>query len=204
MDIKQVYNNIATHFDKTRYSVWSSVRKYIDTFSPGQKVLEIGCGNGKNMLYRSDLDWSGIDISSEMVTICKSKNLNVIEASMTNIPFPDEIFDGCLVIASYHHLNNEEDRIKALNEFYRILKINGKIIIQVWAQEQPLTSKFVFKAGDNFVPWLNRVTGQQEQRYYNIYPANKLREEIGYFCPKFDIKKEYWEKGNWILELQKN
>ena len=50
LSIEGVYDKIAEHFDNTRYSIWGSVKKFIDIFETGAKVLEIGCGNGKNML----------------------------------------------------------------------------------------------------------------------------------------------------------
>jgi ubiquinone/menaquinone biosynthesis C-methylase UbiE len=49
------------------------------------------------MLYRTDLIIKGIDFSHKLISICKNKNLDVIEASMTNIPFEDNIFDGAIV-----------------------------------------------------------------------------------------------------------
>ena len=58
--IEEVYNKIANDFNKTRYSVWGSVRKFLDNVQADSTVLDIGCGNGKNMLYRKDLQFSGI------------------------------------------------------------------------------------------------------------------------------------------------
>ena len=58
-------------------------------------VLEIGCGNGKNMLYRDDLNFEGIDISEKQFEICKRKGLNVHVSSMCNLPFEDNLFDIC-------------------------------------------------------------------------------------------------------------
>jgi ubiquinone/menaquinone biosynthesis C-methylase UbiE len=53
LSIEQVYNKIAKEFDKTRVSVWSSVKNFLDALPVESTVLDIGCGNGKNMLYRN-------------------------------------------------------------------------------------------------------------------------------------------------------
>ena len=60
-NLKNVYENIANEFDKTRYRPWSTVEKILDTFDKDSLNGDFGCGNGKNMLYRDDLKFIGID-----------------------------------------------------------------------------------------------------------------------------------------------
>ena len=93
MEISEVYNKIANKFDKTRFSVWKCVRLFLDSLSENSNNLEIGCGNGKNMLYRKDLNFIGIDISSEQAKICSNKGLNVVISNMTNLLFDNDKFD---------------------------------------------------------------------------------------------------------------
>ena len=136
MDIETFYNTIADEFDKTRVRLWDCVKNYLDTFELNSYILDIGAGNGMYMQYRNDIIIKGLDISIELVKICNKKNLDVIHGNMINLPFEDNIFDGLLVVASYHHLDNEIDRKKALEEMYRVLKVGGKCFIEVWAKEQ--------------------------------------------------------------------
>ena len=136
MDIETFYNTIADEFDKTRVRLWTCVKNYLDTFETNSYILDIGTGNGIYMTYRDDLIMKGIDISIELVKICNSKNLDVIHGNMTNLPFEDNTFDGLLSIASFHHLDNEEDRKKTLDEMFRVVKVGGKCFIEVWAKEQ--------------------------------------------------------------------
>ena len=91
---KEIYNEISSRFDISRVRIWPCVKKFLDSFDKDSLLLDVGCGNGKNMLYRNDLNFKGIDYSIKLVEICKNKNLDVIEASMTNIPFENNIFDG--------------------------------------------------------------------------------------------------------------
>ena len=70
---------------------------------------------------------------------------------MTSIPYKDNMFDGFIAVASYHHLDNDNDRKSTLNEMYRILKSKGIGLIVVWAMEQGNKSKFKFTKRDEMV-----------------------------------------------------
>jgi len=200
---KEIYNEIATRFDTSRVRIWPCVKKFLDTFQPSSLLLDVGCGNGKNMLYRSDLIFNGIDFSIKLVEICKNKNLNVIEASMTNIPFDNNYFDGVIVVASYHNLCNDTERKQTLDEIYRVVKPGGKVLLVVWAMEQPEDSKFHFTKSDELVSWYSVESKITYNRYYHIYSKGKLVEEIKRLKPEFSIEYEYLEKGNWVISLKK-
>lgn len=92
---------------------------------------------------------------------------------MTQLPFEDNTFDAFIAVASYHHLDNDYDRKKTLDEMYRILKPDGKGFIVVWAMDQGERSKFHFTKSDEFVEWKSS-TGKVYNRYYHIYREGEL------------------------------
>lgn len=207
MNIEIFYDTIANEFDKTRIRLWSCVINFLNSFSANSKILDIGCGNGKYLNYRNDLIMKGIDISIKLVEICKKKGFDVIKASMTDIPFEDNSFDGVICVASYHHLDNDMDRQKTLNEIYRILKNNGIAFLEVWSKEQLDNSNknsLNFKRKSNLVKWTSIETGNIYYRYYNIYAKGDLEEEITRLKPEFKIIENGYEKGNYFVKLQKN
>jgi ubiquinone/menaquinone biosynthesis C-methylase UbiE len=202
MNIETFYNIIADEFNKTRVRLWDCVKNYLDTFEPNSYILDIGAGNGKYMDYRNDIIMKGIDISNELVKICNKKNLDVIHGNMINLPFEDNIFDGLLCVAAYHHLDNEIDRKKTLEEMYRVLKFGGKCFIEVWGKEQNNNSNkntSEFKKNNNLVRWTSVKTNEIYYRYYNIYSKNELMEEIIRLKPEFKIKNFGYEKGNYYI-----
>jgi len=199
--IEETYNIIAKDFNKTRYKIWKCVLEFIVSLESKTKLLEIGCGNGKNMLYRSDIDSYGIDISEEQVEICKTKGLKVEKANMTLLPFNSNEFDNIICIATYHHLDNVNDRKKSLLEMYRVLKVNGKVLLTVWAMEQEFDSKRKFKSSDEMVSW--ELDGSTYYRYYHIYRKGELEEEIKNFSSEFKIESVKYELGNWSIVLNK-
>jgi ubiquinone/menaquinone biosynthesis C-methylase UbiE len=208
IDIETFYNLMADEFDKTRVRLWGCVKTYLDSFKSNSFILDVGCGNGKYMSYRSDLIIKGVDISIELVKICRNKGFDVCQGNMTNLyQFDDNTFDGLLAVASYHHLDNEEDRKKALEEMYRVLKIGGRCFIEVWAKEQTTndnkhTSQFT--NNNNLVKWTSSKTGEVYYRYYNIYSNNELLEEVIKLKPEFKVIEYGFEKGNYYIILEKN
>lgn len=206
MDIENFYDLIASEFDKTRVRLWSCVISFLNSFQSQATILDIGCGNGKYMNYRSDITMIGIDISANLVDICKKKGFNVIKANMNEIPFDDNSFDGIICVAAYHHLNNDIDRQKTLNEIYRILKINGIAFIEVWAKEQSDKSNknsLNFTNKSNLVKWSSITTGEIYYRYYNIYSKGDLEEEILRLKPEFKIIDSGYENGNYFIKIMK-
>jgi SAM-dependent methyltransferase len=202
LSVMEVYDKIATEFDITRVRIWGSVKKFLDNISLDSYNLDNGCGNGKNMLYRPELKFKGIDISKEQVRICQNKGLDVIEYSMTTLPFENEKFDNMICIASYHHLDNDTDRKQALDEMYRCLKPRGRILITVWAMEQFEGSTFHFTKRDEQVAWKSK-DGNIYYRYYHIYNKGEIEEEVTRLEPQFKIVEGGWEVGNWWIVLEK-
>ena len=192
--VESVYNTIASDFNTKRFSVWKCVKTFLNSLESNTKLLEIGCGNGKNMLYRSDIQSVGIDISEEQVSICKSKNLDVQKANMTSLPFDDNSFDTIICIATYHHLETDKERKKSLEEMYRVLKPNGKLMLTVWAMEQDEKSKRRFITSDSMVSW--KLNNSIHYRYYHIYSEGMLEKEVKRLS-NFTVEAISYEYGNW-------
>ena len=194
-NVLNIYNNINKDFDVTRYRIWPSVQHYIDKFSKESKILEVGCGNGKNMIYRPE-NFYGCDICEGFVKMCKEKKLNVIHADATNLLYEDNFFDVTISIAVLHHLSTEERRKKAIQEMLRVTKVGGSLLIEVWGLENNNKAN----GPDTMVPW-NR-SDKTFYRYYHFFEKNEIIELVKSF-DNCEIKKIYWEKFNWLIEFEK-
>ena len=81
MNNSNVYDKIAIHFDKTRYSVWKCVSQFLNLLPKNVFIADIGTGNGKNARYRNDINVIGNDISENLLKIAKDKNIKYITAT---------------------------------------------------------------------------------------------------------------------------
>lgn len=203
-DIQHVYNSIAYDFNRTRYKVWPAVKNFIDQLESNSINVDIGCGNGKNMIYRTeDITFKGIDLCNEFVRICRNKGLDVTEGNILSIPFNNDIFDNTICIAVIHHLNIKSERILAIQELLRITKKRGKIMIYVWAFEQPIESKRKFNTQDEMVQY-KTIDGNIAYRYYHLYKKGELEEELNSITLyKFRIIKSDYERGNWYVIIER-
>tara|TARA_A100001037_G_scaffold45808_1_gene37057 strand:- start:29930 stop:30547 length:618 start_codon:yes stop_codon:yes gene_type:complete len=198
--VKDIYNKIANEFDNTRYRPWSCVESFLGDVPVNSSIGDIGCGNGKNMLFRKDCINHGCDFSSGLVNICNKKGLNVINGDTLNIPFSDNSFDYTLSIAVIHHLSTEEKRKRAISELIRVTKPNGKILVLVWALEQPETSRRKFTQQSNMVDWKDKKGNILGKRYYYVFKENELESLVD---DKTKIIKKFNEVGNWGVVIQK-
>tara|TARA_Y100000034_G_C6852197_1_gene386716 strand:+ start:324 stop:899 length:576 start_codon:yes stop_codon:yes gene_type:complete len=131
------------------------------------KILDIGCGNCRNLLPFKSLECYGIDFSKEMLEQAnkfnKKFNLNIKlkQAKITKLPFKGRSFDYVLAIAVLHHLKDPELAVKEIN---RVLKANGEAFITIWNKP--------FKK-ESFIPWKQK--NKILNRYYNFIGYFKLR-----------------------------
>ena len=205
--IKEVYNKISNDFDHTRYRVWTCTSDFFDLIDKDKCGLEVGCGNGKNMIYGKNLNKNikikGIDICDKFVEICQKKNLDVEQSDMLKLPYLNDSFDFVYSIAVLHHLDKEELRVHALNEMFRVCKKDGIIFVLVWAFDQEPDSKRKFTKTDELVSWQSREDGHTYFRYYHLYLKDELEKEFSKTNFQYSIIKNFYEKGNWGFIIKK-
>ena len=71
--VHDTYQKIAKEFSNTRTYIWPSVKLFLESIEPFSVILEVGCGNGKNLDFRKDCFNLGIDLCSEFCKITKKK-----------------------------------------------------------------------------------------------------------------------------------
>ncbi len=200
------YSQIAKEFDHTRHTPWPSVKKFIVSLPESSSILDAGCGNGKNMLIRKDLKWTGCDFCPEFLDICRSKELSVIEADVRKLPFPDDHFDNTICIAVIHHLSSFDDRVKACQELIRVTKQNGEVLIQVWQNQGITTDKFQKMEngdeGDHLISW-TLDDKSTIRRFYHLFHEKEINELLSKLSG-VNVLEKYIEAGNWIILLEKN
>jgi 2-polyprenyl-3-methyl-5-hydroxy-6-metoxy-1,4-benzoquinol methylase len=103
----------------------------IASFIKGNKVLDIGCGNGRlKKVIKSDIELHGIDIDEQRINICKKLGYTSVQCfnidKQDTLPFPDKYFSTVACLDILEHLY---DPIKVLSNINKVLDNKGHIII---------------------------------------------------------------------------
>lgn len=99
----------------------------------GSNVLEVGCGVGRwvKIMREYDANYTGVDVSMNMIKFAR-KNVPDAKFLITNgrdlSNISSNSFDLVFTITVLHHITYK-DKIKFINEIYRVTKEGGSIII---------------------------------------------------------------------------
>ena len=102
------------------------------------KILEAGCGGGRNMdwFVRNDFSIYGIDTSEAAILNLKSKYPDLPEgrlqiAPVEELPFPDHYFNHIISSAVLHFAKSETHFKEMVGEMLRVLKPGGSLFIRM-------------------------------------------------------------------------
>jgi cyclopropane fatty-acyl-phospholipid synthase-like methyltransferase len=131
---KKALTNVAAYM---REAYFKKVEEILDVcFSPGDSVLDIGCGIGRWVRYLLErrVNCTGIDSSEVAVRKAKvflremAREDSVQIGDAARLDFKEESFDGIISFGLLEHFPNHEEVLKA---WIALLKDGGKIIISV-------------------------------------------------------------------------
>jgi SAM-dependent methyltransferase len=117
------------------YAVSEVIHGY--SAAKGQKVLDIGCGNGY-VLYqyaRHGAEVSGVDLTRTAVELSRRRfalgglSGEFVEVDGNKLPFPDQHFDIVCSMGVLHHISDPRPMVE---EIFRVLKPGGRLIVMLY------------------------------------------------------------------------
>lgn len=148
------------------------VRGFVERFGlQNKRVLEVGAGSG--LLQDMATDYTALDISP---TARRFFHKPFVEASATDMPFPDNSFDALWSIWVLEHIPNPE---KALLEMRRVVKPGGYLFLHPAFDVSRYTAQgYAVRPYSDFDWWGKAVKASipvSESRLWNYLQARQVR-----------------------------
>jgi len=117
---------------------WHFIKKYIPNKG---NILDNGAGPGKYSmkLAKEGYQVTLTDLTPKLVEIAKGKAMELnlsnqfngfyVEDARNLSNMDEEQFDASLMLGPMYHLQNENDRIRAIQELHRVTKENGVVFV---------------------------------------------------------------------------
>ena len=166
---EKVWDNIAEEWNEFKKIPANS--SY--TFLKAQKgnVLDLGSGSGRNVVDNKDKKYHLTDFSQKMLDLAKEKHkdIEIKKSNLWEIPYDDEFFDAAICISALHCVEEEDKRIKSIEELHRVLKPKAKALIGVWNAK---SKRFKDKAKEKMISWQDKG-----KRYYYLYYKEEIQKQ---------------------------
>ncbi len=136
MDNRAYYNEFSARYDQHRHVGYHALIDRLETavvepLARGKAALEAGCGTGLILqnVQRVAARAVGVDLSPGMLSHARGRGLEVVEGSVTDLPFDDGEFD---LSYSFKVLAHVEDIGRALSEMARVVRPGGHVLAEFY------------------------------------------------------------------------
>jgi len=184
LDQEKIWDELAGEWNKFRTSPPAEIIEFLKNNSG--KILDLGCGSGRNLVDNKNIDYYGVDFSEEMLKFAeKNAETKKIKAlffkeSADKLSFQDNFFDGAIFVSTLHCMPSPKSRENSLKELHRVMKKDSEALVSVWdKKETGNLEKTRTKEGN--VIW--KKDGKNYPRYYYFYDEKELSdilEKVGF------------------------
>ena len=215
------YNNFAKTFSNSRKNMkWEEIDYFINSYlgdSEWKWFLDIWCWSWRLLEQFStnfnidNIKYLWLDLSDKMLKHAKDNfsdkdflNLNMLDLDKLKW----QKFDFIFFIASFHHLDNLEDRLNTLSKVIELLKENWKIFMTNWAlnseiNKEKYTKDIIKNSKNKFWSLDYNIMFREYSRYYHCFNLSEL--EYLFTETWFEIieNREFENKRNFVSIIRK-
>ncbi|CAH2979190.1 unnamed protein product [Chilo suppressalis] len=189
LHVHQVYERIAGHFSRTRHKPWPRVVEFMRNVPTGSVVLDLGCGNGKNILPRTDI----LQKRRQKAVATIWRLLRPGGKALITVWAKDQTKSNYLCKNRAPNATEEQ-----------CVTISG---VSLPVHE----NRTQFQHNDVLVPWKLRQVKENKTltdtpqdtllRFYHVFEEGELEE----LCKKlpFTVEQSFYDEGNWCVAVEK-
>ncbi len=146
LDNRTYYDEFADWYERERGRGYHQMLddlevSLVERYGRGADVLEAGCGTG--LILERIAGFAararGVDLSAGMLGKAKARGLDVVQASITSLPYADDSFD---LVCSFKVLAHIADIRGALSEMARVTRPGGFVLAEFY---NPLSLRYLVK-----------------------------------------------------------
>lgn len=179
--------------DLAKFTRWILRRKRDDILSENASVTDVGCGNGRNLIYLArqfGMSGIGFDISSAAIAQAKkiSEGLPIsysVYSADKTLPVPDASQKLVLDMMTSHFLD-QAGRINLRDELHRVLEPGGFLFMKTFLKDGDLHTKRLLEERPGSEPssYIHPVMGVAEY----VYTEEEL---VAFLSERFIVRKIY-------------
>ena len=144
--VQQFYDESGEYFSKTRQktyggvdATWAEIRPYLARLKDGDRVLDLGCGNGRLLTgIKAKTEYVGVDFSKTLLS--EARKLHPKQAFVLgDISKPSSWkklgrgkYDAIFCVATLHHIPETRQQLYVFKQAKKYLKGGGFIFASVW------------------------------------------------------------------------
>jgi ubiquinone/menaquinone biosynthesis C-methylase UbiE len=135
-DNRSYYDAFSRTYEDERHDGYHALIDRLETelalrYAHGARVLEAGCGTG--MILKDVAPHArsavGLDLSPGMLEGARARGLDVVQGSITHLPFPDGEFDLAYSFKVLAHVERIGD---AMSELARVVRPGGHVLAEFY------------------------------------------------------------------------
>jgi len=177
---KRAYDKIAPSFSASRSYVWPDLEPFKQYIKDGDRVLDLGCGNGRLLALLADkkVEYLGVDFSEKLIEQARQNwpenKFEVMDA--LDLKLPDSAFDVVLCVSVLNHIPRDKQALFVAN-VRRVLKPEGMLLMANWNLWNVFNKKSVWFNGlkkDVMTVW--KGGRENERLYYYAFTKGELKQ----------------------------
>lgn len=195
----ETYDDTVNEYEANTREIeyFASLRDFSEKLPKGARVLDLGCGWGKDseFLYNYGFQVEGIDLSAKMIHRAKElfPKINFRVKDIRNLDYESNTFDGIWASASLLHIPRE-NILNVIRSLFRFIKKGGFIFLSVkQGLEHQAKEEFIpdHRYGDRYKFW----------SFYEPETISGYLEQTGFVIDTIrldTIKKSSYSTNPWI------